>query len=85
MRELKKFLYTAYCSAVPSIYDHAASNLMAGSNLETTIQQILEMGGGNWDRDTVTGALHAAFNNPERAIEYLYFVILCVDSGFFPV
>lgn len=58
--------------AVPSIYDHAASNLMAGSNLETTIQQILEMGGGNWDRDTVTGALHAAFNNPERAIEYLY-------------
>lgn len=59
-------------NAVPSIYDHAASNLMAGSNLETTIQQILEMGGGNWDRDTVTGALHAAFNNPERAIEYLY-------------
>ncbi|KAG4937735.1 hypothetical protein JHK85_052654 [Glycine max] len=62
--------------AVPSIYDHAASNLMAGSNLETTIQQILEMGGGNWDRDTVTGALHAAFNNPERAIEYLYSLLI---------
>ncbi|RWW01223.1 hypothetical protein GW17_00035752 [Ensete ventricosum] len=30
------------------------------------------MGGGTWDRDTVVRALHAAYNNPERAIEYLY-------------
>jgi len=85
LRELKKFLYTTYYSVVPNIYYHVASNLITGSNLETTIQQILEMGGGNWDRDTVTGALHPAFNSLERAIEYLYFVILCVDSGFFPV
>ncbi|KAG2643343.1 hypothetical protein PVAP13_2KG298304, partial [Panicum virgatum] len=50
----------------------AASNLIAGSNLEGTIQSILEMGGGIWDRDIVLRALRAAYNNPERAVEYLY-------------
>uniref|UniRef100_A0A0D9X829 Ubiquitin receptor RAD23 n=1 Tax=Leersia perrieri TaxID=77586 RepID=A0A0D9X829_9ORYZ len=53
-------------------YGHAASNLVAGSNLEGTVQSILEMGGGAWDRDTVMRALRAAYNNPERAVEYLY-------------
>ncbi|XP_016197096.1 ubiquitin receptor RAD23b isoform X1 [Arachis ipaensis] len=53
-------------------YGQAASNLVGGSNLEQTIQQIMDMGGGNWDRDTVTRALRAAYNNPERAIDYLY-------------
>lgn len=54
------------------VYGQAASNLVAGSNLEGTVQQILDMGGGSWDRDTVIRALRAAFNNPERAVEYLY-------------
>ncbi|KAJ1443253.1 XPC-binding domain [Sesbania bispinosa] len=63
---------TTPAATVPSIYGQAASNLIAGSNLESTIQQILEMGGGSWDRDTVIRALRAAFNNPERAVEYLY-------------
>ncbi|CAI8605123.1 unnamed protein product [Vicia faba] len=54
------------------VYGQAASNLVAGSNLEETVQQILDMGGGSWDRDTVIRALRAAFNNPERAVEYLY-------------
>ncbi|TKY64694.1 Ubiquitin receptor RAD23b [Spatholobus suberectus] len=53
-------------------YGLAASNLVAGGNLEQTIQQIMDMGGGNWDRDTVSRALRAAYNNPERAIDYLY-------------
>uniref|UniRef100_A0ACD6AGD2 Uncharacterized protein n=1 Tax=Avena sativa TaxID=4498 RepID=A0ACD6AGD2_AVESA len=53
-------------------YGQAASSLVAGSTLEGTVQSILEMGGGAWDRDTVVRALRAAFNNPERAVEYLY-------------
>ncbi|KAL8052850.1 hypothetical protein ABFX02_05G031900 [Erythranthe guttata] len=54
------------------VYGQAASNLVAGNILEGTIQQILDMGGGIWDRDTVVRALRAAYNNPERAIDYLY-------------
>lgn len=56
------------------MYGQAASNLVAGNNLEVIVQQILDMGGGSWDRDTVLRALRAAFNNPERAVEYLYSV-----------
>ncbi|KAM3252450.1 ubiquitin receptor RAD23c isoform X1 [Capsicum annuum] len=62
----------AATSSVTDVYDQAASNLVAGSNLEATVQQILDMGGGSWDRDTVVRALRAAYNNPERAVEYLY-------------
>ncbi|XP_073261944.1 ubiquitin receptor RAD23d isoform X2 [Populus alba] len=54
------------------MYGQVASNLVAGSNLEATIQEILDMGGGSWNRETVVRALRAAFNNPERAVEYLY-------------
>lgn len=53
-------------------YGQAASNLVSGNNLEQTIQEIMDMGGGNWDRETVTRALRAAYNNPERAVDYLY-------------
>lgn len=53
-------------------YGDAASNLIAGDDVEQTIQQILEMGGGAWDKETVTRALRAAYNNPERAVDYLY-------------
>lgn len=38
------------------------------------VQQIMEMGGGSWDKETVTRALRAAYNNPERAVDYLYSV-----------
>uniref|UniRef100_A0A1J3EUV6 Ubiquitin receptor RAD23 n=1 Tax=Noccaea caerulescens TaxID=107243 RepID=A0A1J3EUV6_NOCCA len=63
---------SAAAGSEADVYGQAASNLAAGSNLESTIQQILDMGGGTWDRDTVIRALRAAFNNPERAVEYLY-------------
>lgn len=65
------------CSVHTDTYGQAASTLLAGTNLEQTIQQIMDMGGGNWDRETVTRALRAAYNNPERAVDYLYSV--CLD------
>ncbi|BFG24896.1 hypothetical protein CerSpe_111700 [Prunus speciosa] len=70
-------------------YGQAASTLLAGTNLEQTIQQIMDMGGGNWDRETVTRALRAAYNNPERAVDYLYSSIpetaeVAVPVGHFP-
>ena len=56
------------------VYSQAASNLVSGGSLEQTVQQILDMGGGTWERDMVVRALRAAYNNPERAIDYLYSV-----------
>ena len=64
------------CSPNADTYSQAASNLVAGNNLEQTIQQLMDMGGGNWDKETVTRALRAAYNNPERAVDYLYSVCL---------
>ncbi|KAG5618753.1 hypothetical protein H5410_018577 [Solanum commersonii] len=55
-------------------YSQAASNLVAGNSREQTIQQLMDMGGGSWDKETVTRALRAAYNNPERAVDYLYSV-----------
>ncbi|KAK9826231.1 hypothetical protein WJX74_001551 [Apatococcus lobatus] len=56
----------AQSSADP--YSAAASNLATGSQLEGTISSIMEMG---FEREQVQKALRAAFNNPERAVEYL--------------
>lgn len=55
-----------------NVYGQAASNLVAGSNLDQIVNHLMDMGGGNWDKDTVLRALRAAYNNPERAVEYLY-------------
>ncbi|ONK66179.1 uncharacterized protein A4U43_C06F4940 [Asparagus officinalis] len=59
-------------SSEADTYGQAASNLVAGNNFEQAVQGILDMGGGTWDRDTVVRALRAAYNNPERAVDYLY-------------
>ncbi|XP_057767749.1 ubiquitin receptor RAD23b isoform X2 [Salvia miltiorrhiza] len=53
-------------------YEEAASSLVVSDNLEQTIQQLIDMGGGSWDKETVRRALRAAYNNPERAVDYLY-------------
>jgi len=66
-----------FVRAPSNTYDNAASNLLSGSNIDTMINQLMEMGGGSWDRDKVQRALRAAYNNPERAVEYLYSVCIC--------
>ncbi|XP_075491587.1 ubiquitin receptor RAD23b-like isoform X1 [Primulina tabacum] len=53
-------------------YTQNASSLITGNNLEHTVQQIMDMGGGCWDKETVMRALRAAYYNPERAVDYLY-------------
>jgi len=60
----------AAAAAAPAanVYSSAASSLVAGSALETTISSMVEMG---FDREQVQRALRAAFNNPDRAVEYL--------------
>jgi hypothetical protein len=63
--------------APSNAHDNAASNLLSGGNLDSMINQLMEMGGGSWDRDKVQRALRAAYNNPERAVEYLYSVCIC--------
>ncbi|WPT16958.1 Ubiquitin receptor RAD23b [Picochlorum sp. SENEW3] len=49
-------------------YKSAASELATGEMLNSKIEQIMEMG---FPRDDVVKALRAAFNNPDRAVEYL--------------
>ena len=44
------------------------SALLTGNTLSSTINSIIEMG---FDRKDVEAAMKAAFNNPDRAIEYL--------------
>lgn len=64
------------CRAQSDTYGigQAASTLVSGSSIAQMVQQIMEMGGGSWDKETVTRALRAAYNNPERAVDYLYSV-----------
>ncbi|RAL48851.1 hypothetical protein DM860_001171 [Cuscuta australis] len=54
------FLFLFLLSSEPDVYDQALSNLVAGSTLESTIPEILKIGGGNWDREAVMCALRAA-------------------------
>ena len=49
-------------------YTAGASALVTGGDLEATVASIVEMG---FPRDDALRALRAAFNNPERAVEYL--------------
>ncbi|KAK1358129.1 Ubiquitin receptor RAD23 [Heracleum sosnowskyi] len=59
-------------ATAPVTYDQATSNVVADPNFEQTVQHIMDIGGGMWDKETVTRALRAAYNNPERAVDYLY-------------
>lgn len=59
-------------ATAPITYGQSSSNVVADPNVEQTIQLIMDIGGGMWDKETVTRALRAAYNNPERAVDYLY-------------
>jgi UV excision repair protein RAD23 len=48
--------------------------IVTGSKLESVLQNMMEMG---FERDQCVRALRASFNNPERAVEYL-FNVMCL-------
>lgn len=45
-----------------------ASSFVTGEHLQTSINNMIEMG---YPRDQVMRALRASYNNPDRAVEYL--------------
>ncbi|OBZ70858.1 UV excision repair protein rhp23 [Grifola frondosa] len=49
------------------------SSFLSGDVLQSTIQNMIEMG---FEREQVLRALRASFNNPDRAVEYLFNVRL---------
>ncbi|KAL6762625.1 XPC-binding domain-containing protein [Haematococcus lacustris] len=55
-------------AAAASGYSSAASSILTGAALEAAITEICAMG---FERDQVARAMRAAFNNPDRAVEYL--------------
>lgn len=59
-------------------YSAAASHLLTGSALEQAVNGMIEMG---FPREEVMRAMRAAYNNPERAVEYLMSGKLVADCS----
>lgn len=58
----------AHPATTGSAQSGSTSDFVTGDQRETTILHIMEMG---YDRPRVEQALRAAYNNPDRAVEYL--------------
>ncbi|KAL7318703.1 UV excision repair protein rad23 [Mucor circinelloides] len=56
-------------SATPSQPENIDTSLVTGSQLDSVIQNLMEMG---FEREQCVRALRASFNNPDRAVEYLF-------------
>ncbi|KAG2300414.1 hypothetical protein Bca52824_036886 [Brassica carinata] len=61
-------------------WDDAALDLNYESISEYNIQQILEMVRGAWSRKLVTHALRLAYNDVDKALEYLYFRVRVIST-----
>jgi UV excision repair protein RAD23 len=60
-------------ATTPRALNPAGNSGQTTSNREDpVVQNILDIGGGNWNRETVVRALAASRNNPDDAIEFLY-------------
>ena len=51
---------------------------MTGETYEQTVLEIMSMG---FERDQVVRALRASFNNPDRAVDYLFNVSCLINSA----
>ena len=59
--------------------DHTSlSAAVTGTDYEEAVVNLMSMG---FERDQVVRALHASFNNPDRAVEYLMTVSITGSEG----